>query len=151
MASNFAIPFVLRETCRQIEHLLDLHLGVPMNAKLPKEVRGVTGVTIHWPGLHVKAEVELYEHHWGLGIEIKELVVTRSFWCETAATEWFDGLQKFAGPIESEWTSPYDSEGKLRFTIEGLPLDRLGLNASNRRNQFPVYEWDDPNHPFVRQ
>ncbi len=105
---------------------------------------------VHFPGTGFKLDVLTGVGHYGRFVSVKRIEVKMGFWSQEAAEEWINELQKFAGPVAHEFVSPYGGEGKLKFVLEGVSLDRLQMNASNRRNTIPTYEWNDPNHPFIR-
>ena len=86
-------------------------------------------------------------HHFGQFLTINRIVARMEFWSPSFAEIWIENLMKFSGAIEWTWLK---KASKLEFTLEGLPLQRLEMNASNRRNCLPVYGWDDSDHPLTQ-
>lgn len=144
------IPYMLRTLVAEIGGNLEMDLGVPMNAELPPSTDGHSEGTaaIHFPGTHFVVRLETGRGHYGQYVRILSIRCQLSFYgCQTAE-DWLAGLEQFSGPLDSEWKETDDIKGKLCFTLEGMSLARLEMNASNRRNDLPVYEWADPENPL---
>lgn len=145
---KIVIPYVAREVCRELTQLLDyLHFGVPMNIEIPAkmgdEVTRKKGVAkIHFEGASFKLDIVTGKDGYGRSVRIMKITGAMKHHSGSAAGEWMNAIEHFSGPVS--WSF---SEGKLRFTIEGASLGRLEMNASNRRNSLPTYEWNDPAHP----
>jgi len=144
-----SIPFFVREVVSETTQALNVDLGVPMTVRFPDSDEFENGrVELHFEGgWHFTLRVDRGRGHYG------ETVVVRSIQCALRfggmaaaerAEEWVKSLEAYAGPLDWRYT-----DDKLRFVIEGIALDLLQMNASNRRNGLPTYRWDDPKHPFL--
>jgi len=147
---KIVIPYVVREMISGIEQTFSLRLGCPMNVEFPKDMGkdddGKPGKgVVHFEGTHFALDILTGIGHYGRWIEIKKIRAAMR-WFPKEPEEWMEELQKLSGDFKWE----YDGQ-KLRFALEGINLERLAMNASNRRNGLPTYEWDDPNHPFNQQ
>lgn len=136
----------VREVSFQLEQCLQLPFGVPMNADLPfaggefVEGKGF----IHFVGSHFKLNVTTGKGHYGDEIHIDALSAAIFFQSAWKAEQWITNLKLYAGPVD--WR--FENE-KLRFKLSAESFERLEMNASNRRNDLPEYEWGD--EPFIQE
>ena len=152
--TNFAIPFVIRETVSQLEQMLQIRLGVPMNGKIPSEEKrdGEAVIQLYFPGRRFKMKVVMHDDsHFGLSMSPKEISGVISG--ERKGLETFiERIRLYVGSmIEFSIEEKLDyvsGEFTLRFTIFEAGVKCLDMNASNRRNDLPAYEWGQKGHPL---
>lgn len=141
-------PYFVREVTSQICQMLDIHPGVPMEVSYPNRDDFDGGrVDVHFEGgWHFVLRVNRGHGHYGeyVGVTAIRGSLSFNYWDgESAASMWINNLIKYAGPIQHSFEN-----GRLKFTVEGDMLACLAMNASNRRNNLPEYEWNDPNNPI---
>lgn len=139
-----AVPARVRDLHFEVTQLLNQQFGCLMSAEISvREDETGTGKIV-FPGNRFTCGVSVWSSHFGEHLGVNSIKAVMAFYSKDAAEEWVNELQKFAGPIE--WK--YEKE-KLRFEIStGITLSRLAMNASNRRNGIPTYEWDAVDHPL---
>jgi hypothetical protein len=150
------VPYMLRELCFQLEQNLEMRFGIPMNAELPPSTdeHSEGRATIHFPGAHFVVRVQTGRGHYGQWVLLKSLKCQIEFFRFEEGEQWVKNLERFTGPLnwnwkpKNDWDSGNGFEGKICFTLEGISLYRLEMNASNRRNNLPTYEWADESHPL---
>ena len=137
---KISIPYIVREICSEISEILNQNFGLPMNVKIGKEK-----ANIHFPRNGFKVIFESGFGHFGQWIAIKSITASMRFdWIEDAE-KWVEKLERFSGKLDWNFNQ---NEGKLRFSVEGIALNRLAMNGSNRNNGHRAYEWDDPKNPY---
>ncbi len=157
------LPFIARFLVGELSQLLNKNLGAPMSIEVPDVVgddeEGLPGkAKVHFPRAHFALKIVTSRGHYGQQVSIAHLKGSVKLHSEEAAAEWIQEVARFAGPIDWTFEShPTPGSGgyggggtehKLRFTLSGVQLMRLGKNASSRRNGIPVFAWDDPADPY---
>lgn len=139
------VPARIRDLEFEVTQLLNKQFGCFMSAEISvREDETGTGKIV-FPGNRFACGITVGEGHFGSFLTMSSIRAVMSFWSKDAAEAWINELQRFAGPIEWKFEN-----GKLRFEVSGSARDRLAINASNRRNGMPTYEWDAAYHPFNR-
>jgi hypothetical protein len=155
------IPYMLRYVVDKIEGLLELDLGLPMNATLPpstdEKSEGTARIHFEFGNTFI-VKLENSRGHYGQYVRIISLRCGVCFHNPENAREWMAELQRFAGPLKWRWASreegkapPEYGEGKASFTLEGGALTCLSMARAHKWYRLPVYEWGDPNHPLCNE
>lgn len=150
------IPYLVRTLTREIAQLTGAAVGVPMNFRLPpvSETEETLAGTakLSFEGSAWRIKIRTSRGHFGQEVQITSVQGKVGFWCREVALTWLQTLWRSSGPVHWEFVpaNEYapDGDGKLFVTIEGVALDRLMMNASNRRNELPEYSWDDVESPI---
>lgn len=147
---TISIPFLLREIVSQLEQGLQLKLGVPMNAELPiesEEPESKGMAKIHFPGVNFKVWIEMCRGHFGLHVRIT--AVQGKAKSSYLPDNWINIIQLQSGPTPNSVEGDGERDPRFKFEFGGKRWARLSMNASNRANGLPEFEWNDTQHPWT--